>query len=249
MEAWIQKLLLWVFPVIISVTWHEVAHAYVAKLRGDKTATEGRLLRWNPFYHLDGIGTIIVPVVMILMNSGLVYGWGRPLPINPNVLKNPQIDRPLVAISGLLMCLVMAFLFSLLLYLGDYLASMRQNQLALIINETGNNGISINMTIFLVNLLPIPPMDMGRFVESFLSKRHRYFLNLFEPVGLIIAVIILFLSPTKAMIAPAQQSLCKWVISSSDSAVAATRKQANKLWQRSLKALPSPSEYMGPSSR
>ena len=237
MASWVQDILLWFFPVIISVSWHEVSHAYVANLRGDKTAKDSGRLKWNPFYHLDGVGSILIPLTMILLNSGIVYGWGRPLPINVNILKKPIIDRALVAISGLGMTILLAFAFTLLGKLGEYANHAQINQLGFIITEIANNGVNINIVIFMVNLIPIPPLDTGRLVESFMNKRQRYFISFVEPFALIFVVALLFLSNTKNQIVPAHQYLTKLVSHTTDYTIDGVKYRSNRLWQKSLKGL------------
>jgi Zn-dependent protease len=237
MADWLQNILLWFIPVIVSVSWHEVSHAYIAKLRGDKTAKDSGRLKWNPFYHLDGIGSILIPLTMVLLNSGLVYGWGKPLPINVNILKKPVIDRALVAVSGLGMTIILAFAFALLGKVGAYATASQINQLGFILTEIANNGVNINMVIFMVNLIPIPPLDAGRLAESFMNKRQRYFISLFEPFALIFVVALLFFTHTKDQIVPTHQYLTQLVDQTTDTTIDAVKYRSNKLWLKSLKAL------------
>jgi Zn-dependent protease len=229
MEGLIQPIILWIFPFLISITWHEVAHAYVAYLRGDKTAKDSIRLKWNPFYHLDGIGSVIVPMTMLAFKSGVLYGWGRPLPVNMYALNRPWIDRPLVAISGFLMNVLLAFAFSLLLKLGHHIENLQMQQLGAVICQIANNGISINVIIFMVNLIPIPPLDGGRLLECYISKRTRHFLSYFEPVGLILVALLLFFSSSKNLVMPVHQQMQLWVIHSTDEIIEYGERKINRL--------------------
>ena len=238
MEKWIEDLIVWSVPFITAVTWHEVAHGYVAYLRGDRTAKDSQRLNWNPLYHFDGIGTIIIPIAMILLNSTIIFGWCRSLPINLSVLKKPKIDRLLVAIAGMAMNLLLAFGWALVLMLGNYFDDQQLSQLSYILIRIANCGLSINILLILINLIPVLPLDGGRILECFLNKRMRYFLSWTEPFGLFLAAGILFYGGTKAWIIPSHQSMTKWVITTTEHAYDRVILQANfsKLWQKSPKA-------------
>jgi Zn-dependent protease len=233
MDALIQSFVLWIFPLFISITWHEVAHAYVAYHRGDKTAKDSNRLKWNPFYHLDGFGSAVVPALMLLLKSGILYGWGRALPVNMYALKKPLIDRPLVALSGFFMNVILAFVFALLLKLGQFIDDMQMHQLGVVISQIATNGISINVIIFMVNLIPIPPLDAGKLLECFVSKRTKHYLSYLEPIGLMIVVALLFFSGTKNMIIPVHNHMQQWVIVSTDQMIEYGERKINRLWQLS----------------
>lgn len=233
MEKWIEDIIVWSVPFITAVTWHEVSHGYVAYLRGDKTAKDSQRLKWNPIYHFDGIGTIIIPILMILLNSGIVFGWCKSLPVNLNVLKNPKTDRLLVAIAGIAMNVALAFFWAIILMFGQYLDNQQLYQLSHILVRVANCGLSINIIIILVNLIPVLPLDGGRILECFLNKRLRYFLSWTQPFGLILAVGILAYGGTKAWIIPAHQYMNKWFIETTDAVYDKVVLQADfsKLWQ------------------
>ena len=233
MENFIQNIILWIFPLFISITWHEMAHAYVAYLRGDKTAKDSNRLKWNPFYHLDGVGSAIIPGLMILLKSGVIYGWGRALPVNMYALKKPLIDRPLVALAGFFMNVLLAFAFSLLLKLGLLIEDMQMHQLGSVVSQIARHGISINVIIFMVNLIPIPPLDGGRFLECFVSKRTKHYLSYFQPIGLMLVVALLFFSGTKNVIIPMHNTMQQYVIESTDRIIQYGERKINKLWQLS----------------
>ncbi|MDA9832454.1 site-2 protease family protein [Gammaproteobacteria bacterium] len=249
MEGLIQNMTLWIFPFFISITWHEVAHAQMAHLRGDKTAKDSNRLKWNPFYHLDGIGSVVIPSLMLLLKSGVLYGWGRSLPVNIYALKKPLIDRPLVALSGFFMNVILAFAFSLLLKLGHHVEDMQMQQLGYVISQIASNGISINVIIFMVNLIPIPPLDGGRFLECFVSKRTKHYLSYFEPIGLILIVSLLFFPDTKKLIIPIHNHTQEWVIRSTDQIIQYGERKINKLWQLSPMAPASQKENKAPEVR
>lgn len=185
----IQTIAIWILPVLFAITVHEVAHGWVAKKFGDKTAFIMGRLTLNPIKHIDLIGTIVVPLILLIL-GGFVFGWAKPVPVNFNNLKNPKRDMAFVAAAGPAANLIMAILWALIAKLGVILFSM-QIGWALALIYMGQAGILINLILMVLNLIPIPPLDGSRIVSSFLPNRIAYKYNKLERYGFIILLLLL----------------------------------------------------------
>ena len=178
-------------PVLFAITLHEVGHGWAAKQFGDRTAEIKGRLTLNPIAHMDPIGTVLLPGLLLYL-GGLVFGWAKPVPINPMNLRNPKRDMFFVAIAGpaanlLMTCFwsifftVNVFLFGEQYYLYPYLVLMAQT------------GVFINLVLMVFNLLPIPPLDGGRVLRSVVNEKIGRTIDLIEPYGFFIVVGLLFL--------------------------------------------------------
>lgn len=188
----IQTVTIWIVPVLLAITMHEAAHAWVANHCGDNTAKALGRLSLNPINHLDLLGTVIVPIaVAVLSGFQFIFGWAKPVPINWYQLKNPRRDMAFVAIAGPLSNLGMALMWAACAKLGLMLGPMT-SQLALFMLLTGKAGILINLVLGLLNLVPIPPLDGSRVIASWLSPRLSYQYMKLEPYGILIIFILFF---------------------------------------------------------
>lgn len=187
----IQKFLIWVIPVLFAITLHEVAHGWVAKQFGDKTALMMGRLTINPIKHIDLIGTIIVPTVLFFL-SGFVFGWAKPVPVTRQNLRNPKRDMAYVAIAGPAANLLMALFWGLVAKIGVMISDGNpQAGLDWVLIYMGQAGIIINLVLMILNIIPIPPLDGSRIVSSFLPGKMDYQYSRLEPYGFIILVILL----------------------------------------------------------
>lgn len=184
----IQKIVVWVLPVIFAITVHEVAHGWVARRHGDNTAWMLGRLTLNPFKHIDPIGTVLLPGLLLLSGAGFVFGWAKPVPIDARNLRNPKRDMAYVALAGPAANFLMALGWALLARLG-VLVSVEAISLPLI--YTGVAGISINLVLGLLNLLPIPPLDGSRILTAVLPHYWAWQYNRFEQYGFIILLLLL----------------------------------------------------------
>jgi Zn-dependent protease len=182
----VQKISIWVVPVILGITVHEVAHGFIARKLGDNTAFMLGRLTLNPIKHVDPMGTILIPGVLLLLQAGFIFGYAKPVPINWKNLGNPKRDMALVAVAGPLANLLMAFGWALLLRLGVMLGD---NGLALV--YMGIAGISINGILMVLNLLPLPPLDGGRVLTGLLPGPLAYKFSRIEPYGFFILIGLL----------------------------------------------------------
>lgn len=185
----VQVIAVWALPVLFAITVHEVSHGWVAKLLGDPTAMMLGRLTLNPFKHIDPIGTVIVPLVLLML-GGFIFGWAKPVPVTYENLRNPKRDMALVAAAGPISNLIMAIGWALVMKIG-FVMGDSMSWLAWPLIYMGQAGIVINAILMLLNLLPVPPLDGGRVLAGVLPGPWAWQLGRIEPYGLIIMVILL----------------------------------------------------------
>ena len=181
----VQKIVAWILPVLFAITVHETAHGWMALRLGDKTAMMLGRLTLNPLKHIDPVGTILVPGLMLML-SGLMFGWAKPVPITWQNLGNPKRDMVLVAAAGPLANLLMAFLWAAAIRLGILLGDIG---LALVF--MGAVGIFNNTLLMALNMLPLPPLDGGRVLAGLLPGPLAYKFSRIEPYGFLILIVLL----------------------------------------------------------
>jgi len=185
----IQKIIIYSIPVIFAITVHEVAHGWMASRLGDQTARMLGRLTLNPVKHIDPVGTIMVPIIM-LMFTPFMLGWAKPVPVNWRNLRHPRRDMAWVAVAGpaanLLMLVIWAVLAKIILLSGT-----GKSEFGLPFMAMAMGGILINIVLIVLNLLPIPPLDGSRIVSSFLPPRSAIFYNRLEPYGLMIVLVLM----------------------------------------------------------
>jgi Zn-dependent protease len=184
-----QRIAVWVIPVLFAITVHETAHGWMALRLGDPTAKMLGRLTLNPIRHIDPIGTILVPGVMLML-GGFLFGWAKPVPITWENLRKPKRDMAWVAAAGPLSNLVMALLWALFARLGLTIGNA-SGELAMYMMYTGVAGIFINTILMLLNLLPLPPLDGSRVVSALLPGPLSYRYSLLEPYGFPILILLL----------------------------------------------------------
>ncbi|MCX7180926.1 MAG: site-2 protease family protein [Proteobacteria bacterium] len=194
MENLIQTLAIWALPVIFAITLHEAAHGYVARYFGDPTAWQLGRVSLNPLRHIDPVGTILVPGLILATSSllaggGILFGWAKPVPVNFSRLNNPKRDMLWVAAAGPGANLVMTLAWACLIKLATL---MPDSFFALPMVERGKAGIRINAALMLLNLLPIPPLDGGRIAISLLPQHLAWRFARLEPYGFMILLALLF---------------------------------------------------------
>lgn len=189
--TWPQKLLIWLIPLVFAVTVHEVAHGWVANWRGDGTAKFLGRLSLNPTKHIDPLGTIVIPLVLLFLSGGrFTFGYAKPVPVDPRNLKNPHWDMALVAIAGPLANLIMALGWAILARIGVSVMDAHQ-WIGEIFIALGLSGIQINLVLGVLNLIPIPPLDGSRVLSAFLSPPAALQYNRIERYGFIILIALL----------------------------------------------------------
>ncbi|WP_447921023.1 site-2 protease family protein [Achromobacter aegrifaciens] len=187
----IQTIAVYAIPVIFAITLHEAAHGFVARMFGDPTAYQAGRVSLNPARHIDPIGTLLVPVAILLASKllgspGMLFGWAKPVPVDFSRLRRPKQDMLWVALAGPAANLLMAVLwaFSLRLFLESGLQESFWFEMAVA-------GVNINLVLMALNLLPILPLDGGRILFSLLPNRLAWQYSKIEPYGLVIVVILL----------------------------------------------------------
>jgi len=195
----IQGIAIFSLPVILAITLHEAAHGYVAKKYGDLTAYAQGRVTLNPLRHIDPMGTIIVPLLLLAVSSPYLFGWAKPVPVNFGNLRHPKRDMLWVAAAGPGANLLMAFLWALVFKLGLAIPESNFSEPMLLM---GQAGILINVILLVLNLLPLPPLDGGRIAVSLLPQRIAYRFAQIEPYGFIILLALLFTGVLGAVIGP-----------------------------------------------
>lgn len=193
MEDLVSTAAIWALPVILAITLHEAAHGYVARHFGDPTAEQAGRITLNPLKHIDPIGTILVPAMILAMSTlagmgGMLFGWAKPVPVNFSRLRHPKADMFWVAAAGPLANLAMALGWAGLLKLAFVLP---QTAYTLPMAQMAEAGITINLILMLLNLLPIPPLDGGRIAVSLLPARQALTFARLEPYGFPILIVLL----------------------------------------------------------
>jgi Zn-dependent protease len=182
----IQTIALAAIPVLFAITLHEAAHGYVARHFGDMTAHQAGRISLNPLHHIDPFGTVILPLLTLLM-GGILFGWAKPVPVNFAALRRPKQDMLWVAIAGPASNLVMAFGWALLYKMG---LMFPENYFAGPLLGMAMIGIQINVILMVLNLLPLPPLDGGRVAVSLLPHRQAFQLAKLEPYGMFILIFL-----------------------------------------------------------
>ena len=169
------QLVVMILPLLFGITLHEAAHGWVASKLGDKTALMLGRVSLNPLRHIDPIGTVALPLVLVFMNTGFIFGWAKPVPITWQNLRHPRRDMAIVALAGPAANLLMALLWALIAKISiamlgnwDHLSWVRLT--AFFLYKAGLFGILINAVLLILNLIPIPPLDGSPRHFSYPSK-------------------------------------------------------------------------------
>jgi Zn-dependent protease len=187
----VQKIAIWVLPVLCAIILHEVAHGWVAEKLGDPTARMLGRLTLNPIKHIDPVGTILMPAVLLLLTRGsFMFGYAKPVPIGVRNFKHMRRDMAIVGAAGPAANLCMALAWCLAVRAGPLLQEPAPN-LVLPVTLIGVAGIYINVMLMVLNLIPIPPLDGGRVLSGLLPKRWALSYDRIEPWGFLIVALLL----------------------------------------------------------
>ncbi len=186
----VQKLAIWAVPVLLAITLHEVAHGWTARALGDDTASRLGRLSLNPLKHIDPVGTILVPAVLLFL-GGILFGWAKPVPVVMANMRNPRRDMAIVAVAGPASNFVMALVWGLLFKF----AAMQGADVSGVwtgLRLMAQAGIAINLVLMVLNLIPIPPLDGGRVLTGLLPEHLARRVDRLEPFGLMILLLLMF---------------------------------------------------------
>ena len=177
------EIILLIIILLFSITIHEYAHGLMAYKLGDNTPKISGRLTINPLKHIDILGTIIMPILLIIVTNGIfAFGYAKPVPINPYNFKNPRKDITWVGLAGPASNFLIALILSIIL---------RMDLLGGVIKEALQYGVVINLILFIFNLIPLPPLDGSRIVSAFLSYKNACRYLKLETVGFIIIILLL----------------------------------------------------------
>ncbi len=182
----------WLLPVLVAITFHEAAHGFVAWKLGDDTAYRLGRVTFNPLRHIDPMGTILLPAMLLAAQSPMLFGWAKPVPVNFHRLNRPRRDMVWVAAAGPGINILLAFAAALVYHL----ATERPESLAeLWFAETLDNFLYLNVVLAIFNLIPLPPLDGGRIAVGLLPDALAMPLARLERYGFVILILLLFVLP------------------------------------------------------
>ena len=188
--ALVQRIAVFALPLVFAITVHEAAHGYAARHFGDRTAEKLGRLTLNPVKHIDPLGTVVIPLLLIVSGSGFIFGWAKPVPVVPGNFRKPARHMAWVAAAGPCANVVMAICWAVLLRITiGPLASFGAISTGL--SAMAQFGILINVVLAVLNMLPIPPLDGGRVAAGFLPPRVAHSYSRLEPYGMFIIVGLL----------------------------------------------------------
>lgn len=199
-----QDLLILLPVLIFSIVVHEVAHGWVAKQQGDPTAAMLGRITLNPIPHIDPIGSILVPILLSLAPGGIIFGWAKPVPVNPRNFRNFKRGDILVSLAGVTANLILAILFTVLMAFSEWLIRLAPDLATtwLILRGMAEYGIVINFVLMLFNLIPIPPLDGSHVFAYLLPPKLAYRYRQIGMGGIMIVMLMLWITGFSFLIGP-----------------------------------------------
>ena len=182
---------IWAIPAIIAITFHEASHGYVAHLLGDDTAWRQGRVSFNPLVHIDPFGTVLLPIMLLMLRSPFLFGYAKPVPVNFRALRHPRLGTILVAAAGPGMNLLLATIAALAFHVVGYVPAPGAQWLA----ANLKNALLLNVILAIFNLLPIPPLDGGRILVGILPSALARIMSRAEPYGMLILIGLIFVLP------------------------------------------------------
>lgn len=186
----------------LAVVIHEFAHGWMAYKLGDPTAKYSGRLTLNPLAHIDPVGTIILPILLIISGSPILFGWAKPVPVNFLGLNNPKKDISLVGLAGPIANIILAILISLII----------KTKITFLPVQILEQFMVLNLVLATFNLIPIPPLDGSRVAMGLLPSRLAYQYMRLEPFGFIIIVVMMYLGVFRVIVWPIVLTILRFLI-------------------------------------
>jgi len=205
----IQNIAIWAVPVLVAIVFHEVAHGYFSNYLGDPTAARMGRLTLNPLAHIDPFGTVLLPLLLIVVHSPFVFGYAKPVPVNFHNLRHPKRDMIWVALAGPLTNLALAFgsvmIWKLLLSYDEPLSAGASSSIAILspLADMAKTSVIMNVVLAVFNLIPIPPLDGGRVLVGLLPEPQSSAVARVEPFGFLIVIALLMTDVLDRLMGPA----------------------------------------------
>ena len=199
---------LWALPILLAITLHEAAHGWVAWKLGDDTAYRQGRVSFNPLRHVDGMGTIILPALLVIARAPFLFGWAKPVPVNFNRLRSPRRDMVLVAAAGPVTNLGLAVISALLFHVVPALPETMQLWAA----RNLSNSMVLNIVLAVFNMLPLPPLDGGRVAVGLLPDALARPLARLERHGFFIIIALIFVLPAVGRYAGVDLNIFVWIV-------------------------------------
>ncbi len=203
-EETLRDIAIWAVPILAAIIFHEVAHGWVANLRGDPTAARMGRLTLNPISHIDLFGTIILPGLLIVSRAPFVFGYAKPVPVNFSNLRRPKSDMIWVALAGpvtnILLALGSLYVLKFVSGVGSPsgFSAIATTPVALM----ARSSVNINVMLAAFNLFPVPPLDGGRVLVGLLPQPYSSLVARVEPFGFLIIILLLMTHTLDNLIEP-----------------------------------------------
>jgi len=192
MATLVQKISIYVIPTLLAIILHEVSHGWVADRLGDSTARYSGRLTLNPLAHIDLFGTVILPLILLITPGNFIFGYAKPVPINPYNLRNPRRDMIWVSLSGILTNLALAAVSAMLFRFVASASPGSWSLIAIPLAMMLRVSVMINIILAVFNAIPIPPLDGGRVLAHLLPPEQAAVFSKLEPYGFIIILLLFF---------------------------------------------------------
>lgn len=198
----------WILPVLFAITMHEAAHGWVANRLGDDTALRQGRVTFNPVKHIDPVGTVVLPAMLLVSGVGFLFGWAKPVPVAFGRLGHPRRDMVLVALAGPGINIALAIASALALHLVPLLPATLAEWVA----ANLSNSIILNVILAIFNMLPLPPLDGGRVAVGILPRQLALPLARLERYGLFILIGLIFILPWLGRMADQDLNIFRWLV-------------------------------------